>query len=325
MFRRMHIQICSGLVGSLALSMAANAAEAIHPAGPIGGTDIRQAFLPPPGLYGAGVGVGLNLPSYYTGDDILGASGRSGIVGGGLMYVYDTQVLGGSLASTVFGSYERTCFGVTPFPESCSSGIGDVYSDVLMWSRFFPSERFASQPKEGFPIPYGLQVLAGLGVTFPTGNYDSQQMINNGMNIFAFSPNVALTYTTPSIFGDQPSQATEFSARIFLNNYTKNDDTDYQTGQIASLDFAVTQRVNQWQFGLAGTGYLQLEDDEINGIRHPNDGNRAKSLSIGPLISYDFLWEDRPWTVTLKTLFGVAGENSARANGFVLRIGTKLF
>jgi hypothetical protein len=70
---------------------------------------------------------------------------------------------------------------------------------------------------------------------------------------------------------------------------------------------------------------LELEDDEIAGIRHPNDGNRAMSLSIGPLVSYDFFWEDRPWTVTLKTLFGVTGENSARANGFVLRLGTKLF
>jgi hypothetical protein len=321
----MLIQFCSGLVGSLALSMAASAAEAIKPAGPIGGTDIRQAFIPPPGLYGVGVGVGLNLPTYWTRDDSLGASGGSGVVGAGLMYVYDTQIFGGSLASTVFGSYERTCFGLTPFPESCSTGIGDVYSDVLMWSRFFPSEHFASQSKGGIPIPYGLQVLAGLGITFPTGNYDSQRMINNGVNVFDFAPNVALTYTTPSIFGDQPGQATEFSARFFLNNYTKNGATDYQTGQIASLDFAVTQRVNQWQFGLAGTGFVQFEDDEIAGIRHPNDGNRAKSLSLGPVISYDFLWEDRPWNITLKGLFGVTGENTARANGFVLRLGTKLF
>jgi hypothetical protein len=321
----MLIQFCSGLIGSLALSMVANAAEAIKPAGPIGGTDIRQAFIPPPGLYGVGVGVGLNLPTYWTSDDSLGASGGSRVVGAGLMYVYDTQIFGGSLASTVFGSYERTCFGPTPFPESCSTGIGDVYSDVLMWSRFFPSEHFASQSKGGIPIPYGLQVLAGLGVTFPTGNYDSQRMINNGVNVFDFAPNVALTYTTPSIFGDQPGQATEFSARFFLNNYTKNGATDYQTGQIASLDFAVTQRVNQWQFGLAGTGFVQFEDDEIAGIRHPNDGNRAKSLSLGPVISYDFLWEDRPWNITLKGLFGVTGENTARANGFVLRLGTKLF
>lgn len=325
MYRRMLIQFCSGLIGSLALSMVANAAEAIKPAGPIGGTDIRQAFIPPPGLYGVGVGVGLNLPTYWTSDDSLGASGGSRVVGAGLMYVYDTQIFGGSLASTVFGSYERTCFGPTPFPESCSTGIGDVYSDVLMWSRFFPSEHFASQSKGGIPIPYGLQVLAGLGVTFPTGNYDSQRMINNGVNVFDFAPNVALTYTTPSIFGDQPGQATEFSARFFLNNYTKNGATDYQTGQIASLDFAVTQRVNQWQFGLAGTGFVQFEDDEIAGIRHPNDGNRAKSLSLGPVISYDFLWEDRPWNITLKGLFGVTGENTARANGFVLRLGTKLF
>ncbi|NTH16721.1 hypothetical protein G6L99_31910 [Agrobacterium rhizogenes] len=307
------------------LSAGSQAAETIKPAGPIGGTDIRQAFLPPPGLYGVGVGVGLALPKFLTPNGDLDSNGGSGVGGGGLLYVYDAQVFGGSLASSVFASYERTCFGIKPGPESCSSGLGDVYSDVLMWSRFFPSSDFSKQPSGGVPIPYGLTMLIGLGANFPTGNYDSSRMINNGANFFDIAPNLALTYTTKSIFGDALGQATEFSGRVFLNNYTKNPDTDYQTGRIANMDFSITQRMNQWQFGLAGTGFVQFEDDEIGGQKAPNDGNRASGLSLGPVISYDFMWNDRPWNATVKALFGVAGNNTANADGIVLRLGTKLF
>lgn len=310
----------------IALGFAgAQAAEAIKPAGPIGGTDLRQAVLPPPGLYGIGVGLGLNLPKYWTEDDTLGASGGVAIGGAGLLYVYDTEFLGGSLSSSVFASYERSCFGITPMRETCSSGFGDIYSDVLMWNRYFPSEHAAGQTAGGMPIPYGLHVLAGLGVTFPTGNYDASRMVNNGSNTFDIAPNAAFTYIAPSIFGDRPGHSTEFSARVFLNNYTRNGDTDYQTGRIGSLDFSISQRVNQWQFGIAGTSFLQFEDDEIAGARHPNNGNRSSSISLGPVVSYDFMANDRPWSLTFKALVGVTGKNTAPASGLAVRLATKFF
>ncbi|KMU96587.1 phenol degradation meta-pathway protein [Pseudomonas putida] len=170
-------------------------------------------------------------------------------------------------------------------------------------------------------IPYGLNVLLGLGVTFPTGKYDKSEMVNVSANVYDFAPNFALTYVVPSIFGEGTGDATEFSARVFYNMYTKNHDTDYQTGDLVSMDFAISQRFGQWQVGLAGTGFVQIEDDRVNGFTPPNNGNRAKSLSLGPVVSYDFLWDDTPWNVTLKGLTGIDGENTAAARGVVLKIG----
>lgn len=328
--KRKSSGLISGLgVGAIlfaALSTGIQAAEGIRPAGPIGGTDIKQALLPPPGLYAVGVGIGMDLPARFsTRNHELNSSGSTGAAGVGLLYVYDRQVLGGSLASSISASYERTCFGLEPGPERCSSGFADDYSDILMWSRFFPSARFTDQPPGSAPIPFGVTVLVGLGVNFSTGTYDSDRPVNIGSNVFDIAPNFALTYTTRSIFGDGPGQATEFSARFFLNNYTKNSDTDYQTGRLANVDFAITQIVNQWQFGLAGAAYLQFEDDEIGGRKHPNDGNRMRGLSVGPIVSYDFIWDKKPWNATLKGFSTVLGENATVANGIIFRLSTKLF
>ena len=306
------------------LSAGAQAGEAVRPAGPIGGTDIRQALLGPPGLYGVGVGVGMGFTRLFTPNGDLDTDEGVAAGGGALLYVYDGEVFGGSLASSISAGYESTCIRIARGPESCSSGFGDVYSDVLMWSRFFPSADFSGQPS-GAQIPYGLGVLVGLGVNFPTGKYDSTNPINNGSNVFDIAPNFALTYTTKSIFGDAPGQATEFSARVFLNNYTENPDTDYQSGRIISMDYGISQRVNQWQFGFTGALWTQFEDDEIRGRKAPNDGNRTSGFTIGPIISYDFMWNEKPWNATLKAYTAVAGENTVGGNAVIFRLATKFF
>jgi len=302
-------------------STYANAAENIKPAGPIGGTDIRQAILPPPGVYVVGIGVGLGFPEYWTGDGDLDAKGGSRVFGVGGAIVYDVSFFGGSIASTAFASHERTCFGFKGGKETCSEGQGDIYSDLLMWSRNFPLAH--EQSKTAPWIPYGLNVLVGVGMTLPTGKYNSSRMINVSANVYDFAPNAAVTYIVPSIFGDQFGDATEFSARVFYNKYTKNHDTDYQTGDIVSMDFSVSQRFGQWQAGLAGTGFVQIKDDDVNGFTPPNNGNRAKSLSLGPVVSYDFMMHNVPWNFTFKGLAGIDGENTAAARGVVLKLGRK--
>jgi hypothetical protein len=302
----------------------ANAVESFKPIGPIGGTDIRQAFLPPPGLYGVGVGVGLTLPKYWGGNETYDSRGAPLVGGGGLLFVYDTEFLGGKLASTIFDDYADQNFGLKGSKKESSKGFGDIYSDILMWSRFFPSEAYATQSKDGIPMPYGLQVMFGLGMGFPTGKYDASKRVNVGSNVYTFSPNVALTYTTPSLFYDAPGHATEFSARFFFNKYTKNHDTDYLSGPTASVDFAMTERINQWQFGLAGTAYTQVADDEVGGRRHPNNGNRASFLAVGPLVSYDFVAASHHWNLTGKALLAVAGQNTVASTGIVIRLVTNL-
>lgn len=299
------------------------AGEGIRPAGPIGGTDIRQAILPPgPGLYGVGVGVNGRFPDYLTEDGHLDSDGQFIVGGIGLLAVYPFELFGGRLASSIFMSGGQTCFRIKPMPDSCSDGMGDPYADVLMWSRHFPS-RTASPAGNPF-LHYGLDTLVGLGLSIPAGVYDRHSPVNNGSNVYDIAPNFALTYTTPSVLGPALGDATEFSARVFYNYYTRNDANEYKSGDLISADFAVTQRRGAWQFGLTGTGFVQIEDDEIDGVPVPG-GNRAKMLQLGPIVSHDFMAGGRPWNVTVKGLFYVDGQNAAAPNVVVLRIGTKLF
>ncbi len=299
----------------------AKAGEGVKPAGPIGGTDIGQALLPPTGLYGALYGAAINIDAWF--DDAgsrVPAGGNSFSGGGGLMYVYPWQIFGGSIASTLAGGFERTCIGFKPAPEQCSSGARDIYSDIFFWSRLFPSADFANQPDNGPKIPYGLAIGFGLGVSFPTGQYSADRAVNIGANVFDVAPSVALTYNTRSLLGEMFGQATEFSGRLFLNNYTRNSDTEWQSGRLLNLDFAITQRQNQWQYGLAGIATYQIENDVVHGI---NIGNRAKGLAVGPIVSYNFDLDGRSYNFAAKGLFTVAGENSTSSQVLVVRLGTK--
>lgn len=301
------------------------ALEGIAATGPIGGSDIRSALLPPPGLYGGLVGVStpmgdLNLPS-----GAIPGSGSAWIAGGGLLYVYDAKLLGGSLASSLFAGYQQSCYGVKAAGvQPCATGLLDSWSDLLLWSFFFPIQSPANKQGGVLPIPYGLAVQFGIGASFPTGDYSATRSVNVGSNFYDIAPNIAITYTMPNIFGQFLGQATEISVRGFYNYYTTNTTTNYQTSPILSVDFALTQRWDSWQFGVAGTAYTQIGHDKVNGVTITPD-RTASLIGIGPLVSYDFIAAERPWSVTFKALFGVEASNIPAIDAYSLRIATKFF
>ncbi len=305
---------------------SAEAVEGLAATGPIGGTDIRVALMPPPGLYGVGVGIGFPLGDLSLPSQTLPASGFGFNGGIGLLNVYDAKFLGGTLASSVFAGYQDLCFGLKGTGKKpCSAGAMDVYSDLMLWNFFIPDEHTTASQETVFPIAYGLGIQAGFGVNFPTGAYDAKDSVHVGSNVFDLAPNFSFTYTVPSILGPGLGQATEFSGRASFNYYTENPDTNYQSGAIAALDFAVTQRWGNWQFGATGTAWTQVADDKIEGNRVGSDGRRASTVLLGPLISYDFLAGGKPWNLTFKAVFPVDVEYVPAPTVMMIRLGTKLF
>lgn len=305
---------------------SARAVEGTNATGPIGGTDVRAALLPPPGLYGGVIGLVFPLGDLPTPSTTLPGSGLGGAGAAAFLLVYDAKFLGGSLASSLFAGDESICFGIRGAgPKSCSSGAMDIYSDLLLWNFFIPDKNPANKQGGVIPIPYGLAIQFGFGVNFPTGAYDSRSFINIGSNIFDLSPNISATYTVSSIFGPSLGQATEFSARASFNYYTTNPATHYLSSPVAALDFAITQRWDNWQFGLAGTTWGQFADDKINGVMAPPDGRRAMALGLGPVISYDFIVAERPWNFTFKALTDVETKYVPTATVMMVRLLTKFF
>ena len=303
------------------------AAEGSTVAGPIGGTDIRSAFLPSPGLYGAAV---LGATSTYQLRDGSGAP-RAGLnavgltsqsAAGVLLYVPDVKAFDGSFGLVGVAGVGTLCGQITSAnPERCRSGFGDIYVEGS-WSRFFGFTR--PSPEQGAPpIREGLAIRTGLGAVLPTGLYDSRIQASNGVtvgnNIYDIAPSIAFTYTTPPLLVD----GTEFSSKIYLNNYIRNPATDYVTGKNVNIDFAVSEHIGRWQVGVTGYYLRQFTDDTRDGAVVAPDGRRAELLSLGGVINYDI--PELHAVIKFKARSSVFAYNTAMTTAFYLTIAKKLY
>jgi hypothetical protein len=296
------------------------AVEGPTAAGPIGGTDIRSAIIPPPGLYG-----GLIL-LYSPAFDFVDGHGKTipalaatdltkYLAGPFLYYVPDVKVLGGSIGIGVISPMGEACGRLfAAIPSDCSLGVGDPYGEID-WSRYFGKPR-PSKYSGAYPILQGLTILAGFGAVFPAGTYDASdpttKALSIGQNIWDFAPTFGFTYTTPPIL----AEGTEISARLFWNNYIENPITHYFTGTLLNLDFAVSEHIGPFQVGVAGFYVAQVEDDERFGVAIPPDGLRAAGLELGGVINFDM--PEYNSSVKVKALDTVFAANTVRFWAVVL-------
>jgi hypothetical protein len=309
------------------VSIHANAIEGSAAAGPIGGTDIRQALIPPPGLYGGVVGVASHLYDFVDGAGAtippLATARVGGVTGGAfLAYVPDVKIFDGSIALLGVGSAGNKCGHLFAGTGTlCRVGFDDPYFEVD-WGRQFGHYR-PSQYPGAFPIFEGLAVTFGLGVVAPIGQYDITEAqsfaANHGNNIWDFAPTVAVTYTTPPLL----FEGTEFSGKFYWNNYLANPATHYLTGQLFDVDFAVTEHVGRFQFGLTGFYVTQIQDDTVSGLPVAADGGRTTLLYLGGIMAYDM--PEYGAVLKAKVITTAIVENNASAQGVVVALIKKLY
>jgi hypothetical protein len=295
-------------------------------AGPIGGYDIRSALLPPPGVYGGVILLDAEAFDFVDGNGktiaaLRDANLKKYLAGPFLYYVPNLKVLGGSLGVGAIVPMGAQCGHLfIREPNDCTEGFGDPYMEID-WSRSFGKLR-PSQFKGAYPIQGGLTVLAGFGVIFPAGTFTAsdatQQALSIGTHTWDFAPTFGMTYTTPPILAD----GTEFSLRFLWNNYLENTATQYSTGDLLDLEFALSERIGRLQVGVTGFYAWQSEDDELFGLSIPPDGRRAKIFQIGPILNFDM--PEHRSSVKVKALFTGPIENSVRSWGVALGWITKL-
>lgn len=302
------------------------AVEGSAAAGPIGGTDIRQALLPPPGIYGGGVLFDAAARQFFdrNGDPIPALADTRIVLAGVapfLAYVPQIEVLGGSIGVggiVPLGSECGRLFASSP--RGCLNGAGDPYVEIA-WSRYFGTPRASKYPG-AYPIPEGLTLELAFGMVIPAGAYDARLAASNGVtlgnNIWDFSPIIAATYVTRPILAD----GTEVSAKFYWNNYLANPATHYATGALLDVDFAVTERVGRVQAGLAGFYSFQVADDKLFGVPVAPDGHRQRLFELGGVIAYDL--PELGASTKLKVLKSIIQENSPSAYGIVLSVIKKL-
>jgi hypothetical protein len=314
----MSVRLLAFAAGALCCAWTpALAVEGSSTAGPIGGTDIRSAQLPPPGLYGGAVQFYAEAHQYFDGNgNLVPALDALHLqrtrVGPFLVYVPDFQLAGGSIGIAAIVPIGTECGHLfSAPPKRCIAGFGDPYAEVV-WSRFFGTVRPSRYPG-AFPIAEGLTLALGFGIVIPVGRYDSFDATTQGLvignNIWDFAPTAAITYVTKPILAD----GTEISAKFYWNNYLKNPETQYSTGTVLNLDFAVSEKIGRFQVGFAGYYLFQVEDDKQFGVPIAPDGRRAEILALGGVLAYDM--PEYGAAVKIKALKTVIEHNAVRSPG----------
>lgn len=295
----------------LNLTASSSAVEGPSLAGPIGGTDMRSGLLPPPGIY---VGT---IQLYARTMDFLGRDGKvvpalkdaqlAKVVGGPFIYfVPPTKVFGGSVAlAAVAPILDVWGHLFTDQSTDRSVGVGDPYVEIA-WSRYFGTPR-PSRYAGANPVPEGLSLLFGFGAVIPIGQYEAasplSRALSPGTNIWDFAPTAAITYTTKPIL----AEGTEFSAKVYWNNYVENPSTRYLTGDLLDVDFAITEHIGRVQLGITGFYAWQISNDKIDGVSLPPDGLQAKIFELSAVIAYDM--PESASSVKLKALASPLAEN----------------
>lgn len=282
--------IAVGLIAGF--SKPSSAGESVISAAPAGGNDLSAALLPPPGVYG---GVAL-VPAFGEGFyDAYGnhvgsvsAKMEAYTAAAGIQYVYPFEVFGGRIASGVQGSVTRAMVKFEPGFNQGDTGIGDLSMDVFNWSRYLGRQHTDQSGTSPWSMmPLGLTVSTGLALKAPSGHYTPTQQVNTGANLWIIAPNVGFTYLTQPVafLGDGPI---EISARAYYSFPMTNSATNYRTGHVFSMDWAVAKYISpRLEIGITGTYQQQLTADDRPASYGPmQNGNRYGNAALGPVISY---------------------------------------
>jgi hypothetical protein len=303
------------------------AVEGATAAGPIGGSDIRSAILPPSGLYGGVVGLYNSVTQFHDGSGHpapgLDAVGLSNYIGGAFfLYVPDFKLFDGRIGLAGVAAGGQNCGQlVSTVPRRCVGGVGDPYFE-LAWSRSFGQLR-PPTTTGAFPIIEGLVLDFGIGAVIPIGNYNQQTQAMNGVSpgnkTFDLAPSMAVTYTTPPLIAD----GTEFSAKLYWDNYATNPVTQYHASPLLDVDFALTEHIGRLQLGPAGFYVFQTGQDRQFGAVVPPDGRRLEYMAVGGVINYDMAEYNS--AIRFKANTTVFSQNGVVAKLFVISFAKKLF
>ncbi|KVV21714.1 phenol degradation protein meta [Burkholderia multivorans] len=248
----------------MAVSVSASATENGGQTVGLGAEGFLAGALPPPGVYG------LLYYNNYSANRFADGSGNSLIPGFSVrantivprvVYMTNESVAGGLLgfyALFPLSTISAKAGGI----HDTRAGLSDIsFSPLLSWHRG------------------NLHWAAALEVTAPTGAYDKNRIANLGNNYFSVRPIVTVSYAEPTGF--------EVSAKISYSINTRNNSTDYLSGNYFATDYSVGYHVLP-SLTLAVDGYYmqQLTNDRIDGVVVGPDGFKGRVLGVGPAIHY---------------------------------------
>lgn len=227
-----------------------------------------------------------------------------------IVYSSDFEILGGRYIGAInipflFSQELKTSSTFPAVPmipavedESTTSGLGDIQV-----------------------VPFGLiwdignlHIMAAQNLVFKTGRYDVDKANNTGRNYFSYDELLGATWVDM-----ERGHELSFLAGYMIN--TRNDKTEYKTGNEFHVDFTIAQHFSKhFGLGIVGYYYKQLEDDDspeldaINafnaaaGLDRPG-GFRSEGAAAGPAVIYSPSLGGRDVHIIAKWLHEFGAEN----------------
>ncbi|MCX8021195.1 MAG: transporter [Syntrophorhabdaceae bacterium] len=229
-----------------------------------GAEDFFAGRLPPPGTYL------FNYFNYHYADRLKDNRGRTipvnfsyELTGNGLrlMHVTDKKLFNADFA--MFLVIPVAHVHVTYKNKSQSkSGLADITINPFILGWHFEDWHIGT----------------GIDVKVPSGAYSKYDIANLGRNYFTFEPSFAFTYMNKKGY--------EVSSKIMYDINTKNNATDYLSGQEFHFDYTIGKKIDNLQLGFGGYYYKQVTDDEVKG--HRIRDYRGEVFAVGPQFRYYF-------------------------------------
>jgi hypothetical protein len=138
-----------------------------------------------------------------------------------------------------------------------------------------------------YPVMFGwakgdLKYDLRLGIYAPTGDYEKGRLANVGKNYWTLEPMVSVSWLSSKI-------GTEVSAYAGADFSTRNDATDYQSGDVFHLDATIAQHLPLGELGAIGIGanafyYQQFTGDSGQGALL--NSFEGRTVGVGPVLSF---------------------------------------
>lgn len=165
---------------------------------------------------------------------------------------------------------------------------------------------------EGESFSFSLPIYA------PTGEYDPQRLANAGQNVWTVMPTLA--------YSKLDGKGSEFTSMAAIEVYSKNEDTDYQSGALFRVDVLWLTPLSKpgWAMGLAGGWIQQLQDD--NGtLADRLGGFHGSSLGAGPQLGWGGKFGKQAVAVSARWVPEFYARNRPRGNGFSVDLTLPFF
>jgi hypothetical protein len=178
---------------------------------------------------------------------------------------------------------------------------------------------------EFFPVAIGWSAMRGDlhvdffgGIYAPSGNYQKNQLANQGLGYWTFEPGVLISYL---------GQKNGFEATSYIGYdiNTNNTTTDYQSGQVFHIDTTVAQHLPLGK-GIIGIGvngfYLQqTTGDSGSGARLGSF--EQTTAGVGPVLSYAQQFGKTTLAAEVKWLPQIDAEKTLKGNYVWFKMGVQ--